>query len=52
VGQEATLLATLDYFWVLARFALVILAIVLLERAVRQWRSSVAAIFQVANARG
>lgn len=52
VAQEATLLATLDYFWALARFALVILGLVLLERAVRQWRSSVAAVVQVVNARG
>lgn len=38
VAQEATLLATLDYFWALARFAAIVLACVLLERAVRQWR--------------
>jgi MFS family permease len=52
LAQEATLLATLDYFWALTRFALVILAIVLLERALRQWRASVTALVQVATARG
>ena len=52
VAQEATLLATLDYFWALARFAMVILGIVLLERAIRQWRASVAAVVQVSTALG
>ena len=50
--QETTLLATLDYFWALTRFAVLVLGIVLLERAIRQWRSSVASIVQVATARG
>ncbi len=51
VAQEATLLATLDYFWLLARFSLVVVALVLLERVIRKWRSSRTTLVQAPPAR-
>ena len=50
--QEATFLATLDYFWALTRFSLVVLGLVLLEHVIHKWWSSMTAIVEAPAARG